>query len=220
MKKIILTFFILFLIYGTADAAPERVPDSYLGGSLIFSSARLNSPETRSWGFGAEFFYQSFVSPSFSYNLNLGFLYNSFSPECRESIFYPTTGVTELVYTRDEGFYSFSPGFLFSYSRLSGNFRPYLSSGLICSFIYKTYHYSYTGDPGSFINTEKQSRWLPAALLFPLTLGTHFFLDAKNLLNLSVSYVIPFWDRTVENYGYGSIFQVRLGYLRRVPFRL
>ncbi|MDD5065444.1 MAG: hypothetical protein PHF84_00205 [bacterium] len=208
----------MLFLSASLDAAGSF--DNYVGLNLIYNQAELIEPESDSQGLGADLFYQSYVRPNFSYSILFGFLYNFFSNDFQEQIFYPTSGTMNLDYTREDRFYHFSMGLLFNYSRLYGAFRPFISLGTLGTFIYKTYHYTYRTSPGDFIETEKKSWWLPTTLFIPISLGVQYFLDQKNLIQFCFSYHIPLWDKTVENYGYTNILCLKLGYLRSISFKL
>ncbi|MBU1077469.1 MAG: hypothetical protein KKH98_09265 [Spirochaetes bacterium] len=219
MKKLFIIILILFSI--PLYSLSGQIKNNYFGIDLIYNSVTLIDTEEAGNGYGFDLYYQSFISDSFSYKVLLGFLYNSFTYDKSEQIYNPLLGEYQtLLYTKNEDFYNLSWAFLFNYNIFSGDLSPYLSSGLVYSFIYKNLDYSYKSAPIDFISTQEKGRWLPATLGFPIGAGCNLKIGKKSVINFEFTYIILFFDPTSENYGYKDLMNIKLGYMHATGFKM
>ena len=220
---IILCLLICFDVYALKLLREQerQIDNNYYGINLIYNMAQLIEPETSGTGLGFDLYYQSFLSKSFSYKILGEFLYNSFSNDFQDVFYNPLiSGDQTLKYSREDNFIHLAFGILFNYSFDFNSFYPYISSGLMYSFIHKSYIYNYSTKPIDFIETEQQAIWLPAALTVPVSLGVNFYIDGKNFINLNGTWLLMNYDDINKKYGYNNIINIKLGYMRKIDFKL
>ncbi len=216
------------------EGPKAKINNNYLGLNLVYNMATLIEPEVQNSGFGADVFYQSHISNPWAYQFQFGFLYNPFSNPVTDPLdkVYIVEEGREEKYTKDETFFNYSIGFIFSYSLLFKetfgiqapfleNIVPYFSVGLMSSFVfYKTITYNYEEEPIPFIDQGDNSRWLPAALGIPFGFGFKIIAAPGRVINLMANYTYVNHDNTTQNFAYKDIINFKLGYMHGIKFRL
>ncbi len=226
----------------TDPLSVPRINNNYLGINLIYNGSTLIIPDDKNYinpnmdssGYGFDMFYQSYLSEAFSYQVLFEFLYNSFINDGADEVYWPlNTPPSNPIYpeyNQIENFYNFIFGFTFRYyiymDKLFGatglkSLYPYFSTGLLSSSIYKTYYYKYkTSDADSWISSNPESKWLAASFTLPFSFGINYMLNAKNVINLSFTYMYILFNETSQNYGYNNIMNFKLGYMMSLNFKL
>lgn len=200
----------------------------YLGINFKYLiTASHNSEDVNESGLGVDLEYTDMISPVISYSISLGFSCLPFSLDRSEIFSYP--GVTNQVNFRsDETFYNFTFGFTMHYVFLLTEkfFRtpspflkrlfPYVGSGILSTFSYKSISYHYETTPPSFIDPEENSRMLPAAATIPFILGFHYQAGKALKLNMGIRYDLLLWNQFSEKYGYNNLLTAYFGIFYKV----